>query len=256
MSGQSGKDEEVRNIYQRASCLYVPISRPFIRLQYAYFEEAAGRVDVAQAIHESILLTIPGNIEVITSWANLNRRAGGLDAAIEVYKAQIDSQECDIYAKGALVAEWAKLLWKIKGSPEEARQVFQKNAHWYYDSRYFWINYLFFELDQPTSAQTESQQYTRIKQVHEDIWKKSRLSPLTIKDLSHYYLVYLLERGTKGAAKEYLMLDRELHGQVFLSFLVLTSSPPHFVRWGDTHIEHDLSPSRLSTVLLAWFILV
>ena len=74
------------------------------------------------------------------------------------------------------------------------------------------INYLFFELEQPTSAETEAIQYKRIKQVHDDIRRKSHLPPLTTKDLSHYYMVYLLERGTKEAVKEYMTLDREVNG--------------------------------------------
>jgi len=212
MLAQQGKEEEVRNVYQRASMLYAPISRPAIRLQYAYFEEMSGRVEVAKDIHQAILLNLPGHIETVISLANLSRRHGGLDAAIEVYKTQIDSPSCDIYAKAALVAEWARLLWKIKGSVEEARQVFQKNQHWYLDSRPFWINYLTFELEQPTSAETEHTQYQRIKQVIDDVRRKSHLPPLVIKDLTHYYMVYLLERVTKDAAKEYMVLDREVNG--------------------------------------------
>ena len=212
MLAQPGKEEEVRNIYQRASMLYAPISRPAVRLQYAYFEETCDRVELAKDIHQAILVNLPGHLETIISLANMCRRHGGLDAAIEEYKTQIASPQCDIYAKAALVAEWARLLWKIKGSVDEARQVFQKNQHWYLDSRAFWINYLLFELEQPTSADIEAVQYKRIKQVHEDIRRKSHLPPLTIKDLSHYYLVYLLERGTKDAAKEYMILDREING--------------------------------------------
>ena len=212
MIAQSGKEEEVRNIYQRASVLYAPISRPAVRLQYAYFEESLDRVELAKDIHQAILINLPGHIETIVSLANLSRRHGGLDTAIEVYKSQIDSVQCDMYAKAALVAEWARLLWKIKGSVEEARQVYQKNQHWYLDSRAFWISYLLFELEQPTSAETEVTQYKLIKQVHDDMRKKGRLPPLTMKDLSHYYMVYLQERGGKDAAKEYMQLDREVNG--------------------------------------------
>lgn len=212
MLAQPGKEEEVRNVYQRASMLYAPISRPTVRLQYAYFEESLDRVELAKDIHQAILVNLPGHIETIVSLANLCRRHGGLDAAIQVYKSQIESPECDTYAKAALVAEWARLLWKIKGSVDEARQVYQKNQHWYLHSRPFWISYLFFELEQPTSAESESTQYKRIKQVHEDIRKKSQLPPLTTKDLSHYYMVYLQERGGKDAIKEYMSLDREVNG--------------------------------------------
>ena len=212
MISQPGKEEEVRMIYQRASCLYVPISRPAVRLQYAIFEEMSGRIDVARAIHEAILINTPGHIETIVSWANLERRHGGLDAAIAVYESQINSKSCDIYAQGWLVSEWARLLWKIKGSPEEARQVYQKNQRWYLDVRAFWINYLEFEVQQPSSAETEKECYARISQVHDFIRTKTRLQPQTIKDLSHYYMVYLLERGTEDAAKEYMMLDKEVNG--------------------------------------------
>ena len=195
------------------------------------FEESQGRVDVARAIFEAILLLLPGHIETIISWANFERRHGGLDAAIDVYRRQIESTECDIYAKGALTAEWARLLWKVKGKPEEARQVFQKNQHWYLDSRYFWINYLQFEMDQPTSSETEPTQYARIHQVMDDIRKKSHLPPAIIKDLAHFYMVYLLERGGKDASKEYLLMDREVNGQVhpFLEypFSCLPPSPGH-----------------------------
>lgn len=212
MLAQPSKEEEVRNIYQRASMFYAPISMPAVRLQYAYFEESCDAVEKAKQIHEAILDKLPGHTETIISLANLSRRHGGLEAAIAVYKTYIDSTQCDIYAKAALVAEWALLLWKIKGSVDEARQVFQKNQHWYLDSRAFWINYLNFELAQPTNGETEPTQYKRIKQVYDDIRRKSHLPPLTIKDLSHYYMVYLLERGSKDAAKEYMTVDREVNG--------------------------------------------
>ncbi|KAI9676267.1 MAG: hypothetical protein M1829_003096 [Trizodia sp. TS-e1964] len=212
MLAQHGKDEEVRFIYQRAANLYVPISRPAIRLQYAYFEEMCGRVGVAREIHQAILFNLPGHVETIVSLANFERRHGGLESAIDVYKAHLDSSECDIYAKAALIVDWARLLWKVKGSVEEARQLYQKNQHWYLDSRSFWSSFLLFEIEQPTSLETEDRQYVRIKQVLDDMRYKSRLPPFIIKDLTHYYLVYLLERGNKDLIKEYLTLDREVNG--------------------------------------------
>jgi pre-mRNA-processing factor 39 len=212
MAAQPDKQEEVRNIYQRASTLYVPISRPGIRLQYAYFEESQGRPDVAQDIHEAILMRLPGHVETIVSWANLQRRQSGLEAAIEVYNAQINSQTIDLYSKAALVVEWANLLWKTKGSVSEARQVFQDNEVWYPDSREFWARYLQFELEQPTTAETETEQYTKIKKVFDDMRVKSRLSLSTIKELTQVYLVYLQQRGSKQAMEEFLQVDRDING--------------------------------------------
>lgn len=212
MASHEDKQEEVRNIYQRASYFYVPISRPGIRLQYAYFEESCNRVDVARDIHQAILDRMPGHVETILSWANLERRQSGLEAAIGVLKAQIDSPTVELFTKAALVVEWAYLLWKIRGSIDDARQVFQKNVQWYLESRHFWARYLEFELQQPTSGEKEAEHYERIKQVYNDMIQKSRMSLATKRELSNYYLKYLQERGTKEAMAEFLKIDRDLNG--------------------------------------------
>ena len=181
-------------------------------MQWAYFEESTGRVDIARAIHEAILLKLPDCIEAIASWAHLERRQSGLDAAVEVYKSQIDSPHVDIYTKAALVAEWANLLWKDKGSVEEARAVFSKNLQWYGDSRIFWEKWIDLELQQPTSADAEAEHAERIKQLFEELRTKSRLSAAVKKDLSRTYFAYLLQRGGKDSMKQLLLLDRETFG--------------------------------------------
>ncbi|KAK3355028.1 hypothetical protein B0H65DRAFT_535788 [Neurospora tetraspora] len=219
MSAQEGKEEEVRNIYLRATTLYVPVSRPGIRLQYAYFEEMSERVDVARDIHAAILNKLPDCVEAIVSWANLQRRQSGLDAAIEVYKAQIDSPTVDIFTKAVLVTEWAYLLWKVKGSSEEARTCFSKNVQWYSDSRHFWQKWLEFELGQPTNAELEEQHGERIKDIIQTIRSKSRLSPAVKQELCQVYLNYLQDRGGKKAMKEFLALDRELYGPQSISVI-------------------------------------
>jgi pre-mRNA-processing factor 39 len=212
MAAQKDKESDLRIIYQRAAYIHVPIANAAIRLQYAYFEETSGRVDVAKEIHGAILANLPSHVETIISLANLCRRHGGLEAAIEIYKSQLDSPECDMATKAALVAEWARLLWKIKGNPDEARMVFHNNQQYYLDSRPFWGSYLAFEIEQPTSSATESVQYDRIKKVIADIRSESRLQIDDVKELVEIYMAYLLERGTADTAKEYMVLDREVHG--------------------------------------------
>ncbi|KAJ5225339.1 hypothetical protein N7468_006564 [Penicillium chermesinum] len=219
MTAQPDKEEEVRLIYQRAVCIFVPIALPTIRLHYAYFEEMVGRTEVAKEIHLGILINMPSHVETIVSLANLSRRHGGLDAAIEVYKTQLNSPEVDMGTKAALVAEWARLLWKIKGAPEEARQVFEENKQYYLDSRPFWSSYLKLEIEQPTSAETESKAYERIKGVISDVRSKSTLPPEAVKELVELYMTYLLERGTADSAKEYITLDREIHGPASIALV-------------------------------------
>ncbi|KAJ8099830.1 hypothetical protein POJ06DRAFT_254592 [Lipomyces tetrasporus] len=213
LSGQDGDHtEDIRNIYRRGSGIFVPIGRPAFRIAYAHFEEAEGDYDLARDIFQSILTELPGNIETIIARASLERRVAGVSSAIEVYTMAIESGSCDVYTRGALIAEWARLLWTVKGSPDDARALFEKYADHYLDSRYFWINFLQFEIGLPSSLETEAERYKYISKVHNDIRTKTRLPPLVIKDLSHTYMVYLLERGGPGAIKEYSELDVEVNG--------------------------------------------
>jgi len=209
LSAQRDKSEEVRIVYQRACTIFVPIVKPTIRLQYALFEEVQERTQVARDMHIAILEQLPSHLDTIVSLANLERRHGGIDAAIEVYKSYITSSDTDLFAKGALVAEWANMLWKVKGSPEEARDIFQSQAEYYAGSRPFWVNYFFFELQQVDSS---PKQFKRVRKVFDDTAHRSQILPAAIKDLAAHYKAYLLERGSGEAAKEFLKVDREVNG--------------------------------------------
>jgi pre-mRNA-processing factor 39 len=209
LEAQHDKTEEVRIVYQRASTIFVPIVKPTIRLHYALFEEVQERVQVARDMHIAILEQLPSHLETIASLANLERRHGGIDAAIEVYKAYITSTSTDLFAKGALVAEWANMLWRVKGNADEARDIFRSQAEYYVGSRPFWVSYFFFELQQP---EVGGKQYQRIKKVFEDVAQRSQILPAAVKDLAAHYKAYLLERGVGDAAKEYLKVDREING--------------------------------------------
>ncbi|VBB72131.1 Putative pre-mRNA-processing factor 39 [Podospora comata] len=212
MAGQEGKGEEVRNIYLRAATLFVPISRPGIRLQFAYFEEVNDRVDRARAIHEAVLDILPDSVETIVSWANLERRQAGLDAAIEVLRAQIASPTVSIYTKAACVTEWATLLWKVKGSVDEARAAFSKDADAYADSRHFWQQWFDFELQQPTNSEMETKHLELVKRVFTQMCTKSRLSLGIKQELGRIYMNYLQHRGGKEAMKDFLDVDRQMFG--------------------------------------------
>ena len=203
MLAQSGKEEEVRNIYQRASYQYVPIALPTTRLQYAYFEEMSGRVDVAKDIHEAILVQLPSHVETIVSLANTCRRHGSIEDAVAVYQAQIENPAVDVAAKSALVSEWAKVLWRVKGSPDEGRAVFQDHQKHYNDSDAFWKGWLQFEIGQPGNVDS-------VKKVVTECLANPQLAEK--QQLVTMYMDFLLERGDATAAREYLTLDRDVNG--------------------------------------------
>jgi pre-mRNA-processing factor 39 len=211
MSAQSGREEEVRHIYVRAA-YFVPISRPGIRLQWAYFEESCNRVDVALDIHSAILTVLPDCVEVINSWAQATRRQKGVDEAVQVYKDHIEAPTIELFTKAAIIAEWAMLLWRSKSSADEARAVFLKNVQWYADSRVFWDAWFQFELEQPSGGEKATEQAERMKDTFSELRSKSRLSVSVKQELARQYMSYLVERGGKDAMRTFLEVDREMFG--------------------------------------------
>ncbi|KAL2207257.1 mRNA splicing protein [Sarocladium strictum] len=219
-------NEEVRNIYMRASTMHVPVSRPGIRLQWAFFEESCGRIDIARDIHEAILIKLPDCVEVIVSWAHLQRRQGGIDAALQVLKDHIDAPTVDLFTKAALVAECATLLWKGKGAVEETRALFLKNAQWYADSRLFWEKWFSFELDQPSAGVPGSSQTERVKHVFDELCSRSRLAGAVKRELSQYYIKYLVQEGGKNAMTAYLEADCQIFGSPGAVAKMAARQPP------------------------------
>jgi len=212
LATQEGKHEELRNVYQRASYVYIPIAQPAIRLSYANFEESEGRHEVAIAIHEAILLHIPDHLETIRSLVNLHRRQFGVDSAIEVLRKYTEDGGCTPQTRGALVAEWARIMWRGKYDSKGARKLFESTQKQFLDSQPFWSSWLLFEIEQPTNASDEATAHKRIMSVHQLIRRNSTLPPEVVRAMSSQYARYLQERGGKDAMTELLKLDAEMNG--------------------------------------------
>lgn len=200
--GGGGGEDEVRNVYQRA-CAAVPLARPYVRYAYARWEESRGNADVARDIYAAIMLPLPGLAEATVVWANLERRQGGVDAALAFYEARLKRQEYDVYGRAILIAETAKLHHMGKADTARAREVYRENSTICADSRYFWINYLRFETQLPDNLENARQAYASLSEV-------ARLPPDTLRALSREYLCYLDACAPDLA--EFAKLDVEVEG--------------------------------------------
>lgn len=206
----------------RASCIFVPISAPAIRLNWARFEEKLGRTSVARDIYLAMLEQAPEHTETLISLAGLERRVEGNDAAVRLLEEQIEHTNTQI--GGILAAEQARILWQCKGAVDEAREIFSSKQDRFLDSQDFWIKYLQFEIAQPSPDQEEAR--ARIKKVHESMRVKGRFASGVSKELSHIYMAYLMDRGGKDAADEYMQLDRDVNGEIMNQVEGMTISKP------------------------------
>jgi pre-mRNA-processing factor 39 len=224
-----GKEENTRIIYMRASCIFVPIQAPAVRLNWARFEEKLGRISVARDIYLSMLEQAPGNQETLISLANTERRHEGNDAAVALLEEHIGY--CDSRIGGILAAEQARILWQSKGAVDEARKIFESKHEQFADSRDFWQKYLDFEAAQPSTELEEA--HKRVKAVHDLMRSKGAFSSEVSKKLSHSYMEFLLNRGGKDAAEEYIQLDRDVNGYVSSAKSASPPRPPK--RKGQPH---------------------
>jgi pre-mRNA-processing factor 39 len=151
-------------------------------------------------------------LDAIKSLANLHRRQFGVNSAIEVLRKYTEDGGCTPQTRGALVAEWARVLWHSKHDSEGARKLFEDTQKQFVNVQPFWSSWLSFEIEQSTNDSDEATAHKRIKAVHQQICSKSSCSSEWVRALSSQYARYLQERGGKDAMAELLQLDAEMNG--------------------------------------------
>jgi pre-mRNA-processing factor 39 len=213
LAREGNKSEEVRNILQRASYMFVPIAKPSIRLFWAKFEESQDYPDIAADILEAILMVMPSHLETILALVNLNRRQQGLDTAIQTLKRFINGHDVTQHVRGALVAEWARLVADIRGEPGEARKIYSKHEQQCLSCQPYWVRRFFFEVKQAAAAgEQQGQHYERVKSVYDAVRSRSELPSAAVKQITTFYLDYLQECGPSDAMKELIDLDKQING--------------------------------------------
>jgi len=220
MYSQEGKTEEVRNIYIRASCLYTAIAQSQIRLQWAMFEEACDRADVAAAIYDAIIVVMPDYPDAVVKLANLQLRQDGIESAVNIYKNYLTALESSGQTKGILVTEMAKLSYLTSGDAENGRNVFRHYQNSILDSESFWSGWLEYEINLPVDMDYHMKFLTNVKNVHSLVRQSSRLQSDQVRLLSHRYMQFLSDRGGKTAAKEYIDTDALVNGSLIVVSLM------------------------------------
>ncbi|KND00125.1 uncharacterized protein SPPG_04467 [Spizellomyces punctatus DAOM BR117] len=181
--------EGARNVYIRATNIFIPSSRPSVRLSYAAFEEERGRIEEARQIYTQVLTQLPGHLETLTKFAHFERRQGSQEKAIEVLDNGIQSAR-DTKSKGFLEAKKLKCKYNADGDIEAARAAYQDATQKYSDSRFLWLSYLLLEVAQPGPKALNL-----VAQIWEGV-KASSLPAEDKRDLGLRYLDFLLERST------------------------------------------------------------
>lgn len=214
---KNSSPEDVRNIFRRASTSFVPIARPFIRYQYALYEEMQGDIVSARDIFNAVQQLIPEQEEPYIYRVDFEKRVNGIEAAISYtdflltnvsksYKIVPPVEEVTVTSpsvKALLLATQAKLYVQLNNSVK-ARGIFKQNANKCLFSKYFWISYFEFEINEALALLRDPAKQinfqTQVQTYVHPLWStmiatKSHLPPYLIDDLSRIYSDFLTSAG-------------------------------------------------------------
>ncbi|KAJ3059498.1 hypothetical protein HDU98_004506, partial [Podochytrium sp. JEL0797] len=105
-----GDLDGARNVYYRASNLFLAAGRTELRLEYAAFEEEQGKMDDAAQVFTKLMENVPGHVETLYKYAHFMRRNFGLEQAEECFTSAI-ALAPDEKAQGFMMACKAKFLY-------------------------------------------------------------------------------------------------------------------------------------------------
>ncbi|KAF9921905.1 hypothetical protein FBU30_008026 [Linnemannia zychae] len=191
----------LQDIYSRA-VIMVPSSNPSLALTLAMVEEERGDNEAARHQYQKLLEQLPGHIETIIRFANFERRVSPNDlaAAELVYASQLGLDNVDLITQTAIVTLYAKFLWQTRKDIDAARAIF-KTGEGKFDSKFYFSNYLKFEMDQPGDDYEK-----RVSAVFEQI-RYSGLPESVRNDYGQSYLDFVMEFGSSAARYNQLEAD-------------------------------------------------
>ena len=227
---------EATRLASASVCTYSPGSHPLALPQLQQSADSfelpprheGNRLSVAKDIYREILVELPNYMEGIIALAHFERRHNGLDAALGVILKYIDESGTNIYTKGGLLSEYAKMIWETEGNADKARQLFERVEKQYRDNRKFWTDWMLFETSIPTTPATIDEQLKRLRILVKKIREEANLPLDLIRDLTDKFLCYIEAHGGANAMEEYMLLDKDSKGSVYnhiLNSQLLTDDP-------------------------------
>ncbi|RUS25613.1 hypothetical protein BC938DRAFT_471896 [Jimgerdemannia flammicorona] len=177
-------------VFARATSVFIPANRPSIRLAYALLQEEQGQIEEARTLYKNLLEAVPGHVETLVKYAHFERRQNSGDVT-EIFASNIVSPLLDERTKAFLTVQYANYLWHNQLSVEKARDIYEQASSKYLDNKYFWLNYLNFEL-----AQNDNGAEQNIIDVFELIRNTATIPVDTLRDINLRYIDFLAERGT------------------------------------------------------------
>ncbi|KAI8915215.1 putative mRNA splicing protein [Powellomyces hirtus] len=181
-----------RNVYIRATSIFIPATRPSMRLSYAAFEEEDGRIEEARAIYTSVLQQVPGHLESITKFAHFERRQAGVEKALGVISDALTTAPND-ESKAYLEVLKARIHSLADGGADEARKIYRTAAEEYKASKFLLLSYLLFE-----TQQNDSKSALHARQAWDTV-KASSLAPEEKREIGLRYVDYLSEHSDSVA---------------------------------------------------------
>jgi len=147
--------EAVKGIWERATGkLLKRRVDPF--LDYALFEEAQGRLDVATHLYQQALSFAPGHVEATLRYAQLAQRQHNLDEVMRIFETTLESPKTEAGAGAFLSMHQARFVERFLKDTAKARTIYQRALEHFPANRNLWLAAVDFEVNQSCSQDVDA----------------------------------------------------------------------------------------------------
>ncbi|KAJ3035364.1 hypothetical protein HDV00_004044 [Rhizophlyctis rosea] len=193
--------DTIRNIFARATRIFVPKQRASIRIAHAEFEEEQGNGSQAESVYREFFKTVPDHAEAVTRFAHFLRRQNRVNEIPDAFEAA-SKGTTEGKTKAYLEVAKAKVMYRITRDVGAAREAFRAAAEQHPETKYAWLTWFLFEIEQQEGDQVDNV---------EAVWESCKGSLLATEDkavIGQRYLTFLLE--TSPTIAEVNKLEVEL----------------------------------------------
>ncbi|KAI7898950.1 uncharacterized protein BX663DRAFT_441902 [Cokeromyces recurvatus] len=136
--------EQAKHAYERASYIFLPRTCCTVKISLALILEEEGRIEEARKVFNGVLESMPTHVETILNYVHFERRQNpsAFESIIHTY---IHSEQLNEASKAFFTVQYAKYLQQ-NNQADKAREIYSSSAKMYSQNKYFWMNYINFEL--------------------------------------------------------------------------------------------------------------
>lgn len=184
---KNGNMDGAKNTIKKACDIFIPPSRPAVKLFSALFEEYQSRIDESRSIYEALMEKLPNHAEVVIAYAYFEKRHGNMQRAQEMLSEAV--KNADTKLKGFFEIQREKFSYSIHKDMHVLLGSYRGICERAPECKYSHLVYFTYALNFPTDTINVA------KAAWDLIWNNTSLPHQSKRDFAIRYREFLVENG-------------------------------------------------------------